>query len=635
MSKQSKLKKILTGIVSAAMLTSSLPSIAGTSVTASGTNNYAEALELALYFYDANECGCDVDDNVLTWRGNCHTYDAKASIDAAVGLDSQKSKIKELAGGSTVDVSGGYHDAGDHVKFSLTMGFNAATLGWAYYDKPQAFKDTGTEAHLFDVLRNTTDYFMKTTYLDSSNQVIAYCYNVADSSDHNFWQSPEVQNYERKTYWATSNNNNQTVCFEMVAAFAATASALKNSDPAYAQECLKYADALYKFGTQNSGNETAGMGDMYGTTDSIDERAWAEAWLYAADSKNPKPSYTPNNGAYNNTHYDYWLHTWDKVWGGYSGLMYSITGDKNFAKELKFEFDNQVSNPSADYYCITNWGTSRYNCTLQKYAMTYAESQGNDSTYLNYAKRQMDYILGNNPTGYSFLVGYGNKYPSHIHHRAANPGTGDPQDNTAAKYTLYGALIGGPKDANGTYSDNTNEYACSEMALDYNACFVLAISGLYSHFGGDTTTAKTIINNASEIKSPYNFGGSEQPVVTTTVPVTTTTVTTTTTTTTTTTPVTTTTQATTTTAIYTTPIETTTTALVGDLLWGDATADGAVNVGDVIAVLQHVAAPSEFPLSDLAKYFADVHGTGNGLNSQDAVMIKSWYIGLIPSLPVY
>ncbi len=521
-----KFKKVLSVFTSTLLLSTSIVSAFSTVSYASENQdnevNYGEALALSLYFYDANECGTNVDSGSLSWRSNCHTYDAETSIDSAVGLgNSEKELIKQATGSSTVDVSGGYHDAGDHVKFNLTMGFNATSLGWTYFEYPEVFKETNTEAHLLDILRNTCDYLMKTTYLTDSGDVFAFCYNVSDSGDHEYWSSPEVQNYTRKTYWATSSNNNSTVAFEMASALASASSAFQGIDNNYAEECLKYADALYRFGATYTGNETAGMGDMYGTGSSADEKVWAETWLYIADSDTyTLPTLKPDGQGHYGSETDCWVYCWDKVWGGYSSLMYKLTGDSAYATELKFEMDNLVNNKNQAYYPISGWGTSRYNCAWQKYAITYAEGQGN-TEYLEYAKNQMDYLLGNNPTGYSFLIGYGDKYPTRIHHRAANPGVGDPKANTESTYTLYGALVGGPTTANGDYDDNENSYQYTEPALDYNACFTLAISALYSHFGGDASTANNIISNASEFKQGFDFGEIDstetpsKPVVTT------------------------------------------------------------------------------------------------------------------------
>lgn len=515
MSKQSFFKKALTGFISTAMLASSVPYVSAP-VSASTSHNYAEALELSLYFYDANQCGSEVDDNCLTWRGNCHTYDATASLDSATGLSSDaKAVIQAQNGGSsTVDVSGGYHDAGDHIKFNLTMGFNGASLGWAYYDHPEAFKDTGTEDHLFYILRETADFMMKTTYLNDSGEVAAICHTVSNSGDHNYWQPPEVQNYDRPTYWFSGSTINNHVCNLMAASLASTATVLKESDPDYAAECFKYADAIYKYSCKYSGYESSGFGDMYqsGNMAPASSKAWAEVWLYLADSSTyPLPTTKPTGNANYNGEYDGWIYSWGKVWGAYACLMNDLTGDSAFLNEVKYNTDQKNA---SQYIVYSDWGSTRYNCAWQTYAITYGEA-ANDSSYLEKAKWQMDYILGDNPTGYSFVVGYGDKWPTHIHHRAANPGrgsatvNGSADDNTEAKYTLYGALIGGPSDSNGTYNDATNSYAHTEMALDYNACLVPALAGLYANYGGDTTAAKTTIANASEIDENFVFGSGE------------------------------------------------------------------------------------------------------------------------------
>ena len=64
--------------------------------------NYAKALQYSLYLYDANMCGPDVGEtSQLDWRDDCHTYDS--SVSTPYG---------------TLDLSGGFHDAGDHVKFN-------------------------------------------------------------------------------------------------------------------------------------------------------------------------------------------------------------------------------------------------------------------------------------------------------------------------------------------------------------------------------------------------------------------------------------------------------------------------------------------------------------------------------------
>ena len=42
--------------------------------------NFAKALQLSLYFYDANKCGYGRTDGNLEWRGDCHTEDAEVPL---------------------------------------------------------------------------------------------------------------------------------------------------------------------------------------------------------------------------------------------------------------------------------------------------------------------------------------------------------------------------------------------------------------------------------------------------------------------------------------------------------------------------------------------------------------------------
>ena len=120
---------------------------------------------------------------------------------------------------------------------------------------------------------------------------------------------------------------------------------------------------------------------------------------------------------------------------------------------------------------------------------------------------------------------------------------------------------------------------------------------------------------------------------TTTVPATTTTTTTTvpetTTTTTTTVPVTTT---TTTTTLPATTTTTPATTLPKPSLAGDANCDKTVDIADVVLIKCYIINPNEYKLSAQGFANADVHGSSNGLNAQDAVAIAKHILHVIPSL---
>ncbi len=505
--------RLAAGLMSAAMMASAGASALVSIPAAAADNDYYEALALSLYFFDANACGGDVKENALTWRGNCHTEDEKALLSKATNFDSSFSSLVDPDGDGKVDVGGGYHDAGDHIKFNLTMGFGMSSLAMSEYLNPGVYEKAGCKEHLMAILKRNAEYLMKTTFLNSSGEVATICHVVANGdTDHSMMTPPEEQHYDRETYWLTASKNNSAVCGEMASALAGAAYVWKDSDSAFAKECLKYAKAIYNFGSQHKGNENSGLFNFYNTDAmSSDELALAQAWLWIC-GEGSKPTLTPAQGNYNGD-YDYYRYTWDKVWQGYAALMYKATKDSTFKTELEFEVNN-AGGVTAGKYNGDGWGAARYNCGLQMSAL--AAADGNASSALaTGSKWQMDYILGDNPLGYSFLIGYGSKWPTHIHHRAANPG--DLSNNPEAKYTLYGGLVGGI-DASGNYEDHSDKYQYTEGALDYNGCFALACAGLANLFGGSDKGAANIAKSASEITYPFNFLSDSTVVVTPTEP---------------------------------------------------------------------------------------------------------------------
>ena len=513
-------KKLTAAAASAVMALTSTASIQPVT-SAAADNNYYEALAMSLYMYDANACGSGITDGPLTWRGDCHTYDAEASVG---DLGSSEKSIVDPDGDGKVDVSGGFHDAGDHIKFNLTIGFGINSLALSDYLNPDVYEKAGCKDHLIYELKWGADYLMKTTFLDSSGNVAAVAHVVANGGeDHAIWSSPEAQTYKRPIYWLTAGKNNSAVCCEMAAGLAGTAYVLKDTEPDYADKCIKYAKALLAFGQKNVGNEGGGLADFYGTEAQYqDEEAMAQAWLWLCKAGD-KPTRVPKNKDYGNSQYDGWVYCWNKVWQGYSALMYKATGEQAFADELKVELESQ-GDLKVGTYNADGWGASRYNCAKQMDAIALANGD-KDADYAKAAKYQMDHILGDNSLGYSFLLGYGDKWPVHIHHRAANPGSdaNGASSNPSAKYTAYGLLVGG--DDKSGYQDQTDKYQYTEGALDYNGCFAIACAGIANLYGGDATAMPALAKKAAEINENFKFGSSSSVVTTeTTTTVTTTSV---------------------------------------------------------------------------------------------------------------
>lgn len=576
-------KKIAAAAASAAIAVSSIPMAALN--TSAADHNYMEALAMSLYFFDSNACGSGITGGPLTWRGDCHTYDAEAPVGS---LDGSAKAFVDPDGDGKVDVSGGWHDAGDHIKFNLTIGFALSSLGISDYINPGIYEKAGCRDHLEYEMRWGADYLMKTTFLDDSGKVVAVAHTIADGgTDHSFWSSPEVQTYERPIFWLTANDNNSSVSCEMAAGLGAAAYVFKDSDPEYSAKCAKYAKALLEFGTKHVGNNTGGIGGFYSTDAQYqDEEAIAQAWLWIV-GEGDKPTRVPKNKDYGGSQYDGWVYSWDKVWQGYATLMYKATGDSAFRDELIVEIDGQ-GGMKVGKYNTNGWGTSRINCAIQMDAYTVADGDPN-SEYAQGAKWQLDYILGDNNLGYSFLLGFGDKWPVHIHHRAANPG-GDgitSAQNPAAKYTNYGMLVGGI-DANG-YEDHADRYQYTEGALDYNGCFAIASACAANLFGGDATTFDAIKNSAAEINADFKFA--DETV---------------------------------------TPPEDNPPPSnpPADILYGDANCDGKVTIADAAAIFQYICNSDNYTLSEEGKINADVNGQ-SGITPDDGLTIQKVDAGMI------
>lgn len=137
--------------------------------------------------------------------------------------------------------------------------------------------------------------------------------------------------------------------------------------------------------------------------------------------------------------------------------------------------------------------------------------------YHNWAQSQVDYVLGAKSNGYSYMVGYGTKYPRRPHHRAASCPTDmskvcdysfalEKDDNPTVH---WGAVVGGP-DRHDGFKDDRLYYKQSEVALDFNAGFQLATTGVMYHklFG----MAREIYQMTPEVVSTPVFNTTASPI---------------------------------------------------------------------------------------------------------------------------
>ncbi len=511
-------KKIRTLVVCILAFTMILGSAGTMTVNAEDLEfNYAKALQYSQFFYDANMCGTGVDENNLyQWRHNCHTYDAELPLDSvSTNMSSsfieKNRSVLDPDGDGTVDVSGGFHDAGDHVKFGMPEAYSGSTLGWGFYEFREQYEATGQDTHAKTILRYFNDYFMRCTFLDQSGKAIAFCYQVGDGDiDHQTWQAPEQDDMFRRGWFATDELPSTDCVSAAAASLAVNYMNFKDEDPAYAEKSLKYAKALFEFAErcENKSCNADGPKGYYTSLKWEDDYCWAASWLYLATRDDHYLDivfkyldyYAPSC----------WTHCWNDVWAGTMCIVAEIDDlyDKNgqvfedrykaatgkspyeeidFWSQIAKTVDNWMAGRTptitpAGYSFLSQWGSARYNTATQLLALVYDKHHGDaPSKYSEWAKSQMNYLMGDNPISRCYIVGYNDLSAKYPHHRAAS-GLSRCEDTREHKYVLYGALVGGP-DANDQHVDVTADYIYNEVAIDYNAAFVGACAGLYRFFG--------------------------------------------------------------------------------------------------------------------------------------------------------
>ena len=471
MSKNKFSKRLAASLIAAATIGSSgvLSSLTYLPVHAADTDNYAKLLQYSMYFYDGNMCGDDVDSaSAFDWRGDCHTGD---------------------------EVVGGFHDAGDHVKFGMPAGYSAATLGWGYYEFKDAYDSLGQTAHLKEITNRFSKYFKDCTTL-SGDTVTNFCYQIGQGgggNDHGYWGPAETQEAikgKRTAYW-TSNGAS-----DIAAAYSA-ALAVNYINFGNAED-LKYAKALYDFSVKYNKSENETTSPYYNSYDYYDDQAWAAGWLYLATGDSSYKTFldtfmnVSGQGMSGQSGCQWGVYSpmnWNNVSMGAAILQAEITKSASDWAKVTTYLDSKATSES-QYYCEDSWGSARHNVAVQMTALItskYKKESGKD--YSSWAKAQMGMILGDNSTGKNLVVGFNENSPKYPHHRSASGHAYDPTDegtpvwDTTNGHVLVGALVGGPTGTDfSTYNDSITDAVSNEVALDYNAGLVGAAAGLYTTY---------------------------------------------------------------------------------------------------------------------------------------------------------
>lgn len=407
--------------------------------------------------------------------------------------------------GSMISAPKGWYDAGDYNKYAVNSGITMGTLLSLYEDFPgymETFKvnipETGNG--LPDVL----------------NEVLwnlRWFLNMQDPADGGVYHKLTTANFEGRIMPAEARNvryvvqKSVTGSLNFAAVMAQASRILQSYDevvPGLADSTRSAAEKAWDWAqnnpeamyNQNEMNERFNpdiLTGAYGDGDPSDEFFWAAAELFATTGDNRylkviedlirNEISVPSWGNVQTLGY----YTLSRLGNDLPGLS---SGDLSAIREMiKILADTLIEGASktgyrtvmdgdADNYV---WGSSAV-AANQGVALIQAYLLTENREYLEYALSNLDYLLGRNSTGYSFLTGHGFKTPLNIHHR--------PSEAHLIPEPVPGLLAGGPNPGQQdeciypsdlpakSYVDEWCSYASNEIAINWNAPMVYLTAAL-------------------------------------------------------------------------------------------------------------------------------------------------------------
>ena len=414
--------------------------------------------------------------------------------------------------GTIISSPKGWYDAGDYNKYLVNSGITMGTLLSLYEDFPKYFDSlkikipesgNGVPDLLNEIVWNLR--WMLTMQDPNDGGV----YNKVTNADFDGFIMPAVA---VTTRYVVPKGTAATLDFAAVMAQASRVYAgFKKVFPGLSDSCMKSAEKAWDWAVknpkvaydQNLMNKTfkpvINTGG-YGDSDFTDEFIWAASELYISTGKE---SYYKAHPMFPDTLMP--LPSWDnvKLLGYYTLARFEkklTNSAKNDFPELKNRIiktaDKLAEGISGNAYMTVMgksagdfiWGSNSV-ATNQGIMLIQAYNLSKNRKYLDYALTNLDYVLGRNATGYSFITGYGHKSPMFPHHRLSDAdGIADP---------IPGLIVGGPNPGqqdgcktypsripDESYTDAVCSYASNEIAINWNAPAAYlagALEALYNH----------------------------------------------------------------------------------------------------------------------------------------------------------
>lgn len=414
--------------------------------------------------------------------------------------------------GTVINGAKGWYDAGDYNKYVVNAGISTYTLLAAYEHNKTYYntlnlnipESTNTLPDILDEVAWNLDWMI--TMQDPGDGGVYH-----KLTGLNFSGEIMPANYNLQRY-VVAKSTAATLNFAAVAAAASRIYAqFPNEKPGYAAVLRAAAIRAYTWAKANPSryfsNPSGVSTGVYGDNNVTDEFRWAatELFILTGQTLYKNDINVANIGA--GTPY----------WGNSDPLaLFSISFhsaalasqiDVTTANNKLITTANQMrSNINNTAMRITptsyDWG-SNGNVANQLMILIRAYEMTNEITYLNAAYTGMDYLLGRNGTGYSYVTGYGDLTPLDPHHRISRA------DGINAP--VPGMLSGGPHSGRqdgcsydrttpaGTFSDTWCSYSTNEVTINWNAPLAYAVNALNYYQTLATASVSETINTEKKI----------------------------------------------------------------------------------------------------------------------------------------
>lgn len=437
--------------------------------------------------------------------------------------------------GTVISSPKGWYDAGDYNKYVVNSGYSMGLMAQAYLMFPKQFYKKKDKWEGYEDYCQATRNLYEPVYQELKFNA-DWLYTMQDPEDGGVYHKLTEPSFEGFISPSECCKPRYVVQKSVTAAldFAGALCSFANihgralsgydintrlfsekydkAEAAYAW-AKAHPDAFYDQEQMNETHDPDVSTGAYGDNNSSDEFFWAASELYIATKKaeylEDVRKYMPESfslmswsdvaalGVFNWLQYEKRMLAEKTFWmmlpWGYWGITDTEQEIIDTCRKLLLEYcDKSITEAEGSCYNSAygnrpedfHWGCCSSFCD-QAICFLYAYDLTGDRRYLDNAYRNVNYILGQNATGYCYVTGFGTKSPMHPHSRLCH--------TDGVEAPIPGLLVGGPNPGQqdiaevGSYSsdypdesyeDVMPSYASNEIAINWNASLSAATSWL-------------------------------------------------------------------------------------------------------------------------------------------------------------